>query len=66
MNYCILYGAYRQLELYEELHLVRQFEKTENDLYEKLQEKVAEKLNIDKLVGLTELQLFTARIILWL
>jgi len=29
---------------------MKQFEKTENDLYEKLQERVAEKLNVDKLV----------------
>jgi len=50
LSYCVVYGVYRQLELFEELVLMREFEKTENSLYESLQEKTSEKLNMDKLV----------------
>jgi len=42
--------VYRNLELFQELVLMREFEKTENILYEKLQEKSTEKLNMDKMV----------------
>jgi len=38
------------------LMLMRQFEKTENDLYDKLQERVAEKINVDKLVTAARLR----------
>jgi len=50
LSYCVVYGVHRQLELFEELVLMREFEKTENSLYESLQEKTSEKLNMDKLV----------------
>jgi len=36
--------------LFEELVLLRDFEKTENSLYEKLQEKTTEKRSVDKQV----------------
>ena len=49
-------GVDRQLELFQELMLMRQFEKTENDLYDKLQERVAEKINVDKLVTAARLR----------
>ena len=46
----VVCGVFRQLELFQELVLMRDFEKTENILYEKLQEKSTEKLNMDKMV----------------
>ena len=52
-------GVYRQLELFQELLLMKQFEKTENDIYKKLQERMDEKLNVDKLV--TTCRIFSIR-----
>jgi len=49
-----MYGlgdVFRQLELFQELFFMRDFEKTENGLYEKLEEKSTEKLNMDKQVS---------------
>ena len=42
--------VFRQLELFHELYLMRDFEKSENVLYEKLEEKSTEKMNMDKQV----------------
>jgi len=44
-------GVCRQLEVFQELFFMRDFEKTENSLYEKLEEKSTEKLNVDKQVS---------------
>lgn len=43
--------VYRQMVLFEELVLLKEFEKTENVLMAKLQDKCNEKLAMDKMVS---------------
>lgn len=49
-SYCLVCGGFRQLELFQELVLMKQLEHSENALYEKLHEKSNEKLDVDKQV----------------
>ena len=46
----LLFCWRRELVLFQELLLLKEFEKTENVLAAKLQEKLTEKLNMDKMV----------------
>jgi len=45
-----LVDVFRHLELFQELFIMREFEQMESALYEKLEEKTTEKLNMDKQV----------------